>query len=58
MKRVEYKGISCVWSDDDLNFWQWYEFNSWTEALDFVKKNRKNLKQWHVQTVIFETIDD
>ena len=25
MKRVEYKGISCVWSDDDLNFWQWYE---------------------------------
>ena len=58
MKRVEYKGISCVWSDDDLNFWQWYEFNSWTEALDFVKKNRKNLKKWHVQTVVFETIDD
>lgn len=51
MKRVECKGISCVWANDDLNFWQWYEFNTWAEALDFVRENRKNMKQWYIQTV-------
>lgn len=44
----ERKGISCIWRGDDLNFWQWYEFNSWREALDFVKNNRQNLKKWYV----------
>lgn len=46
--RKEYKGISCIWKDDDLNFWQIYEFNTWREALDFIKSNRQNLKKWYV----------
>ena len=44
----ERKGISCIWQEDDLNFWQWYEFDSWREALNFVKNNRQNLKKWYV----------
>lgn len=56
MKRVEYKGISCVWSDDELNFWQFYEFSTWREALDFIKSNRQNLKKWHVCPITFDYI--
>ena len=55
-KRKEYKGISCIWKDDDLNFWQLYEFNTWREALDFIKSNRQNLKKWYVCPIVFDYI--
>lgn len=54
--RKEYKGISCIWKDDDLNFWQLYEFNTWREALDFIKSNRQNLKKWYVCPIVFDYI--
>ena len=54
--RKEYKGISCIWKDDGLNFWQFYEFNTWREALDFVKSNRQNLKKWRVCPMVFEWV--
>ena len=39
--------IVGIWRADPCKLPQGYEFNTWGEALDFYKRNRKDFKIWY-----------
>ena len=36
-----------IWMNDLCEVPQMYEFNTWGEALDFCKRNRKSFRIWY-----------
>lgn len=39
--------IVGIWKNDPCKVPQGYEFNTWGEALDFYKRNRKEFTIWY-----------